>query len=43
MPIDVGALGVRRYPTSGPRAANVNFCTEWRQKQEQFDVCQCLL
>jgi len=40
MSLDVGPLGVRRYPTSGPIIADVNFRARKREKPEQFNVCQ---
>jgi len=42
MSLNVGAIGVRRYPTSGPKAADVNFRAKWNQKTEQFDFCWAL-
>jgi len=40
--LNVGAVGVRHYPTSGPKVADVNFRAKWSHKTEQFDFCWAL-
>jgi len=42
MSLNVGAIGVRRYPMSGPKAADINFRAKWSQKTGQFDFCWAL-